>query len=158
MTRSDAGSSETLHQGQPQCRLCSGSGDPLHQSTECIRRAACAADRHLCHGQYRRNAPRPRRTLYIGKLRQPHTQHFAVQKQQGPERLVVGGHGDVALGGQHGQQLLNLCGTHVTRMPHLPATPMPTHEKLHPVQASFFSAQAIVFVPQYRAQLIQQAG
>jgi hypothetical protein len=48
--------------------------------------------RHLGNGQYRWNTPWPSRALHFVKPWQLHTQNLAVQKQQGTERLVVGGH------------------------------------------------------------------
>lgn len=39
--------------------------------------------------------------------------YLAVQKKQGTERLVVGGHRHIALRGEHGQKLLNLSGSHL---------------------------------------------
>ena len=74
------------------------------------------------------------------------------------KRQVEGGHGHIALGGEHGQELLNLCGTQLPRVAHLAVAPMPADKEFHPIHVRLFGSQAIVFVPQHLPQLIQQAG
>jgi len=52
----------------------------------------------------------------------------------GTERLVMGGHRHIALGGEHGQKLLHLSGTQLTRMANLTVAAMPSDKKFHPIQ------------------------
>lgn len=62
---------------------------------------------------------------------------------------------DLALGGELRQKPLDFAGTHVTRMPHGPATARAATEEADPVDVHLLGAEAIVHVPDALAQLIQ---
>ena len=67
--------------------------------------------------------------------------------------------GDMPLAGQHGQERLNVGGSHVPGVAHGATCPCrPAHEKAHPVDVGFFGVETIVAVTQALPQLIQQAG
>lgn len=59
--------------------------------------------------------------------------------------------------GVRDKSLKGFNATHDAWMPHLPATPMPTHENANPVALSLLGFEAIVFVTKYLAHLPQQA-
>jgi hypothetical protein len=52
-----------------------------------------------------------------------------LRKLNGAERLVVGGRRNLPFICFHVEESLDLCSTHVTRMAHQPATPMPAGKK-----------------------------
>ena len=99
----------------------------------------------------------PCRQLHLGQPGHINRQHFTVQKQQGTERLVVCGHRHPAFIGKHDQKLRDRRATDLTGMPHHPVTPMPAHEKAHPVQVSLLGFEAIVFLTNCVTNLIKQA-
>jgi hypothetical protein len=70
--------------------------------------------------------------------------HLAVQKQQGAERLVVGGGRNLPLIDQHVEECFDLRRAHVARATNHPTAAMPADKKAHPIRVSFFGLQAIV--------------
>lgn len=86
----------------------------------------------------------------------PLVQHLPIKKEKCVQRLSVGGRRNLAFIGQHGQESFNLGFTHVARMPHFAAPPVPSDEESDPMQVSFFGLQAIVQIPDTLTHLIQQ--
>lgn len=64
----------------------------------------------------------------------------------------------MALIGQHGEECLHLGCSHVARMPHGAALPVPADEKSHPIQIGLFSLKAVVQTANALANLVRQAG
>jgi hypothetical protein len=141
---------------------------PLHQPHACaIQQASQQAHLaievlkqigHLLPGQNAGNALFLGRAVQAINPRQVDRQHLAVQKQQGAERLVVGGWRNLPFIGQHVQERLYFCRAHGARMPHDPRPAMPSDEKPHPVQVRFLGLKAIVQIPDALAELVEQTG
>lgn len=108
---------------------------------------------HLGHRQHHRQPRLALRTLESLHPRQLLAEDLLVQKEQRRQRLPVRGHRDMPLGGQPGEESLNLGSAHLPRM----AQPGPAHKRAHPVHVGLFSAQAVVQVAKLFAQLAEQA-
>ena len=67
----------------------------------------------LVPGHDNRQVLRPPGTHHLVKPRQVLLEHHAVEKEQGRQRLVLGGGGDVPLDGQRGQELRDFPGPHL---------------------------------------------
>jgi hypothetical protein len=124
-------------------------GDALHVGQD-------AGD--LVFGEHTGDARRPRRTVDVVEPGQIDVEHLAVQEQNGAQRLVVGGGGHMAFGGQHGQKSLDSFGVDLARMPHGTRPAGPADEKAHPVPVHLFGSEAIVHVTNALAHLAQQAA
>ena len=108
----------------------------------------------LLRGEDRRDPPRVAGARQLLQPGQRDAQDLAVKKEQGAQRLVVRGGGNVPLAGQHRQERLHLRRAHVARMPQ----PVPAHEEAHPVNVRLFSTKAIVQIPCALPHLGQQAA
>jgi hypothetical protein len=68
-------------------------------------------------GHDRRAAQRTREALFVlVEPRQLLSQHFLVEKHQRAQCLLVGGHRDLALGGEHGEESLDVRFAKFARM------------------------------------------
>ncbi len=75
-----------------------------------------------------------------------------VQEEDGGEGLVLGGGGDVALGGKMGEEGLNVGCAHFGRV----AFVAEEDEAANPVYVGFFGAVGVVFGAQGVADLVQE--
>ena len=71
---------------------------------------------HFVTGEYDRQSHRSPGAHDIVEPRQILPKYFAVEEEQGAQRLILGGRGNVALDGQRAQILGQLRGTHPGRM------------------------------------------
>ena len=58
---------------------------------------------------------------------------------------------------QHREECFRLSRSHVARVPHDPASSVPTYEKTYPVQVSLLGAEVIVKVTNALSNLVQKA-
>jgi len=79
-----------------------------------------------------------------------------VQKEQGIQRLAMGGRRNLPFVGQHGEEGLDLRFPHILGVAHGAVAAMPTDEKASPIQVGFFGLKAIVQVTNALTKLVQQ--
>jgi hypothetical protein len=137
---------QALH--QPHARAVQQARHQGHRAFELAQHL-----RHFAGTQDSGDAPRRRRPLQLLHPRQLNPEHLAVEEQQRAERLLVGGRGDATLGGQHGEERLDLGRPQIARVPQ----PAPADEEPYPVHVSLLRLQAEVPVPQPLDHLLQQA-
>ena len=68
------------------------------------------------------------------------THHFAIQKNQCVERLILRGGRDVSINRQPGEELCDFCAAHFPWVPQFVEADVP----LHPVNVSTFGSNAVV--------------
>jgi hypothetical protein len=79
-------------------------------------------------------------------------EHLLVQKKQGRQGLLVGGHRHVAISDQPGQEGLDIGATQFGRM----AQTMEADEGTNPMDVGLFRSDAVVKITDLAAKLIQQ--
>lgn len=94
----------------------------------------------LVSGQDHGQVLGPLRPHNVVELRQLHAEHLAIQKEQGAERLVLGGGGDLVTHGQRGQECGDLGRAHVGGMPLV----MEEDEPPDPVDVGFLGPPTVV--------------
>jgi hypothetical protein len=139
---------KALRLHQPHARAVEQVGDEPDFS-----RDGCKQGCHLVAREHRRQPTRPCGPREISEPRQIDTQHFAIEKKQRAERLVVRGGGHAPLRGKHGEKRFDLVRTHVARMLHA----APADEKADPVDVRLFGREAVVQIPRAFAHLAEQA-
>lgn len=78
---------------------------------------------------------------------------FLVEKEQGAEGLAMGGYRDLALGGEHGKERLDLGFSHLAWV----LQAMEVDEEARPVKVGFFGTKAVVQIANAFAQLRHDA-
>lgn len=79
-----------------------------------------------------------------------------VEKQQGVQRLTMGGGRDLPFIGQHREEGFNLRLSHVLGMAHGTVASMPTDEKPSPIKVGLLSLETIVKVSNSLTELVKQ--
>lgn len=111
---------------------------------------------HFLSCQHARNALLLCRAIQVVQPWKIQSQHFAVQKQDGTERLVVCERRNLPFIGQHVEKRLDLRRAHFARVPHHPTATMPTDEKARPIQVGLLRLEAIVQIPDAFPKLVQE--
>jgi hypothetical protein len=108
---------------------------------------------HLRLAQHDRDAGRAVGSLEsINELELP-LEEFTIKEQQRVERLVLSGGGDMAVGGEVGEELADLDRTHFLRMPF----GVEEDEPANPVDVGLFSSDGELFEPHDFPTLVEKA-
>ena len=108
---------------------------------------------HLLVCEHDRQARRRLRANDTGEPWQINGEHLAVQKEKRALRLILRRRGDLAVGGELGEELLDIVSTEICRVP----IPVEAKVSANPVDVSFLGADTIVLVPDAIADLVQEA-
>ena len=128
-----------------------GAVEQLAEQTVVIRQGGQHL-RHLVMRQHHRKPGRALRAVDLLHPRHRQAEHLLVQKQQGRQSLLVGGHRHVSICDQPGQEGLDLGAAQISRM----AQAVKAHEGAHPMDVGLFGPYAVVEVANLAAKLIQQ--
>ena len=106
----------------------------------------------LLAGEHDRQPPGAAGAFHLLEIRQLELEDLTVEKEQGVERLVLGGGGDIAFHGQVGQKGTNLVGSHGLRV----AFAVKKDEAFHPIQIGLLGAEAVAFKTEDPTHLLQE--
>jgi hypothetical protein len=144
---------EILHP-EPE-RLCEPQPGAVKQARHQTRRAmqGCKHGAHLRTGEDDRQADRLASPFDLAQLPEGDLQHAPIEKQQGSQRLGLGGGGHPPLHGQVGQEGADFLRAHVPRMPLL----VEEHVAADPAEVRLLGARAEVPQPCGLSHLVKQS-
>ena len=146
--------SHTFH--QPHAR-------PIQQAGHQLVRARHPGEQPMRFGtrQHHRQPRRAPGPLDLANLPQFHVQHFAIQKHQPVEGLILRGHRHLLVHRQIVEKRLHFSGSQLARMTpapggHRTSPPMKLQKPSDPLPISFLGADGVMFESRHLTELIQQ--